>query len=36
MKTQVAPKRNNLLAIYIASITVFMIAYTAIAMLQHI
>lgn len=36
MKTQATPKRNNLLAVYIASITLFMITYTAFAMIQYV
>lgn len=35
MKTQVNNKRNTALAIYIASITLFMVAYTALTVLQY-
>jgi len=36
MKTQVTQKRNTTLAIYILTITVFMLSFTAVAAAQYL
>lgn len=36
MKTSVQPKRNNALAIYIASITIVMITYSTMIFVQYL